>query len=134
MATTDIQDRAFCDMDDRAAEIRLTDAAEARCFSRKSEQAYAAIQALKVAIYSLQAEDLTDAAMQLAIVHADIDMLRSPGSEEDAENLADRMERAVWSALSVVVRTGKVKFEGTAIDRFVYLDRNPFPVIAGAGA
>ncbi|MBL4720417.1 MAG: hypothetical protein JKY20_04710 [Alphaproteobacteria bacterium] len=41
------------------------------------DKAYDAAAELKVSLHSLQSEDLTDAMMQLAIVHSKIDCIRS---------------------------------------------------------
>ena len=98
------------------------------------KRGYGRIQILEDAIISTPAENLTDAAIQLALIYADIASLARPGANTNTAELAPKIEAAAWSVLSAVVKAGRIKAADTAIDWYVALDVNPFPVVEGVAS
>lgn len=109
------------------AGMEAEDGIEKIHFEQLESRLYSGTCSLCEVVMTTRAQDLTDAAIQLAIVRSEIDPLRSPGNNVDPEELATQMEIALWSALTVILKVGQIDPKPFAITQRVRLDVDPFP-------
>ena len=114
MPLVETMGRRLAELSDRGARLEeaappaTSDAATRRQIEGLMETTDAALDATEIVIASTPAETLAEAAIQIMVAVRWSDFLRSPGENINPDELHERMERMLLSALAVIVQEGGV--------------------------